>query len=353
MKIIHTADIHLGSKMTGKLDIIKSEERKRELKETFEKLAKYADKNNIPIIILAGDIFDTIKPDYSSKSYFYGVINAYPNIDFLYLRGNHDCDNKTNLKLPNNLKMFKEDEWTYYYYGDNKQICITGIEISKKNPLNTKNLNLDKNKFNIAILHGNLSNEEPSIDLTLLKNKNIDYLALGHIHKNEVKKLDQRGIYAYSGCLEPRGFDETKEKGFYLLDIKNNAFKHEFIPFSKRIIDIIKIDVSNMKSAIEISNHIKKLNLNKDNLYRFILNGKINYDIEEIIPDIEILIKDSFYFFDIKLETTEEKNYIKYKNDNTLKGQFIRNVLSNNKYSDKDKTYILNKGLSILEGDSK
>lgn len=48
--------------------------------------------------------------------------------------------------------------------------------------------------------------------------RNIDYLALGHIHKYKKGSIDSRGVYCYSGCLEARGFDECGEKGFVLLD---------------------------------------------------------------------------------------------------------------------------------------
>ena len=33
------------------------------------------------------------------------------------------------------------------------------------------------------------------------------------IHKYKKEKLDNRGVYCYSGCLEGRGFDECGEKG--------------------------------------------------------------------------------------------------------------------------------------------
>ena len=54
-----------------------------------------------------------------------------------------------------------------------------------------------------------------------LKNKNIDYLALGHIHGYKEAPLDGRGKYCYPGCLEGRGFDECGKKGFVLLNIEN------------------------------------------------------------------------------------------------------------------------------------
>ena len=64
--------------------------------------------------------------------------------------------------------------------------------------------------------------------------KNIDYLALGHIHYYSENKLDDRGVYAYSGCLDGRGFDETGEKGFVLLEPQENTLLRAFVPFSSR-----------------------------------------------------------------------------------------------------------------------
>ena len=56
-----------------------------------------------------------------------------------------------------------------------------------------------------------------------LKEKNIDYLALGHIHEYSQGQIDLRGKYAYSGCLEGRGFDELGEKGFILIDVSDGV----------------------------------------------------------------------------------------------------------------------------------
>ena len=56
MKIIHAADLHLGSKIEAKLKDI-SEERKAEVRNSFLRLAKYAHENDIHVILLSGDVF--------------------------------------------------------------------------------------------------------------------------------------------------------------------------------------------------------------------------------------------------------------------------------------------------------
>jgi exonuclease SbcD len=58
------------------------------------------------------------------------------------------------------------------------------------------------------------------ISLKELKNKAIDYLALGHIHSYKMEQLDSRGVYCYPGCLEGRGFDECVNTVLYFLILR-------------------------------------------------------------------------------------------------------------------------------------
>ena len=56
MKIIHTSDIHLESKM-NKLGTNKSKIRQSEIREAFFNLIDYAKKEEVSIILIAGDLF--------------------------------------------------------------------------------------------------------------------------------------------------------------------------------------------------------------------------------------------------------------------------------------------------------
>ena len=88
--------------------------------------------------------------------------------------------------------------------------------------------------------------------------KNIDYLALGHIHKYKQAELDQRGVYCYSGCLEGRGFDECGEKGFVLLDIDEESLKLKTVG---DIVNLIDSKTKKNKTERNIDNDKYKHNL--------------------------------------------------------------------------------------------
>ena len=346
MKIIHCADLHLGSKIESKLMSI-SLDRKTEVRNSFSKLVDYALKNEISVILLSGDVFDSDKPLKKDKEFFYNVIKENPNIDFIYLRGNHDSYELYNENI-SNLKTF-DNTWKCYKYGD---VCISGIEISKDNYASLySTLNLNVNNVNIVMLHGQIS-ESIGIDkikLAKLRNKNIDYLALGHVHSYQKYKLDDRGIYAYSGCLEGRGFDETGPKGFIVLNIENKKIFPEFIKFCYRIINEIEINVSNYKTISEINKNIKNRLDSKNDIYRIILVGDISYDLEINEYDIKSYLSD-YYFIDVKNKTQRKIDFSKYQNDLSLKGEFVRSIYYRNDLTNKEKEDIISLGLRTMEG---
>ena len=103
MKIIHTADIHLGSRMDSKFNKEIANERKAELRNTFKRLVEYAKDNGVSLIMLCGDMFDSDRPFKKDKDFFYSVVTANPDIDFLYLKGNHDISDAIPEELPDNL----------------------------------------------------------------------------------------------------------------------------------------------------------------------------------------------------------------------------------------------------------
>ena len=357
MKIIHCSDLHLDSKMQSNLSKEQAKERRNEILITFQKMVQYAKEKGVKVILIAGDLFDKNKISVKAKNIVKDAIINTPEIDFLYLKGNHDeadfWDEDT--EIPQNLKLFNKDNWTTYAYNN---IKITGIEFGEKPDFDIYNsLILDKNDINIVCMHGQESKYEGKdkaeiINLQGLKNKNIDYLALGHIHKYKEQKLDTRGVYCYSGCLEGRGFDECGQKGFVLLDIENGKIKREFIPFASRILHEVTADITGTNTTSEAMSKIEDLisEIPNQDLVKIILAGKVELESERDINYMLKMYQDRFYYIKIYDETEALIDYEKYENDASLKGEFIRLVLSQ-KLTDKEKREVIIAGIKALSGE--
>lgn len=351
MKFIHCGDIHLDSKMESNLSSFKAKERKTEILNTFERMVEFGKNEGVRGIIIAGDMFDSSRVYNQTKSRILNIINKYSEIDFLYLSGNHDKNFLLQLDVfPENLKVFGS-EWTCFDYG---QVKITGAVLNSENSDSLyQTLKLNEDDTNIVALHGqiasyNSKNKGEFINLPKLKNRNIDYLALGHIHNFVKEKLDKRGIYCYCGCLEGRGFDECGEKGFVLVDIENEKVFCEFIPFAKRKLIEVEFDITDYQNWFDIEDDLIKRvdNIDKENLIKIVLKGKYNLKLEKHISMLEKKL-ENFYFVKVKDSSTLEVKLEDVENDISLRGEFIRGVLSSN-LSDKAKEQVILTGVKAL-----
>ena len=59
LKLLQCGDIHLDTPYTG-LSAEKSEERRRELRRSFNHLMQYVRDRGIDIVLMCGDVFDTV-----------------------------------------------------------------------------------------------------------------------------------------------------------------------------------------------------------------------------------------------------------------------------------------------------
>ncbi len=349
MKLIHTADLHLGSKIESKLLAISSE-RKSAVLNSFRRLIEYAKEYNISSILLSGDVFDSDNPFKKDKKEFYALIDGNPEITFYYLKGNHDKE-ENSVEERVNLKEFSSS-WESYDLGED--VVVSGLEINQTNYSTFySSLKLDANKVNIVMLHGQESDSiaDGNIKISKLKDKYIDYLALGHIHKFKDGVIDNRGHYVYSGCLEGRGFDEIGEKGFVVIEVINKKVSYKFVHFSSRDILEEEVDISGAKSQADILSFIKeKVSFNKKDIYRITLIGDIDYELEFSEDEIANALSGCAYFINVKNKTLPLIDPNKFLNDLSLRGEFIRLVYADTKLDEINKRKIASLGLKALEG---
>lgn len=88
MRILHTSDWHIGKKLHGKSRL---DEQRAVLKE----IVAVAQKEQVDIALIAGDIFDTAVPSAEAEQLFYESINALSKTCLpVVIHGNHDDEHR-------------------------------------------------------------------------------------------------------------------------------------------------------------------------------------------------------------------------------------------------------------------
>ena len=350
MKLIHCADIHLDSPMETNLSADKARERKAEVRASFARLVRYAEDAGVEAIVIAGDLFDSTHVTKSTEKYVIDLITSHPAVDFYYLAGNHDRGSSMSAldPMPQNLFVFG-DTWTSYRRGN---VVLTGAAHPDEDTLA-----LLSDDVNLLVLHGQQTRSagaarEASVRLGKLKGKYVDYVALGHLHDYHAMKLDSRGVACYSGCLEGRGFDECGQKGFVLLEIDQKRVSHRFIPFAQRTLYTVTCDITALSSALELEERVLATvaDISATDAVKVVLTGKCAPDTPRDLAFLRSLLSERFYFAKVTDESRLLIRYEDYANDISLKGEFVRRVLSSG-MSEAEQERVIACGFRALAGE--
>ena len=344
MKIIHTADIHLDSSLVGVKD---SSKRRRELIGALSNLNEYAKNNGVEAIIVAGDLFDeknTTDPTIRSVA---DVING-SEANWFVLRGNHggvDAYDKL-LALCPRINFFGDD-WTTYTHGN---VAICGRELGVDDAEQWAKLTLNETAYNILVLHGDV--DDPTyglIDKKAIAASNASYVALGHRHAYSIHKFG-RVKGCYSGVLEARGFDETADTGFILIDTDTGDVK--FVTQAIRKVATVNLDVSGVTSDVALQNKIQAATAEIDfrNYLNLVLTGAVSEDlqVEAVARDV---LDGKYFALRIKDATTLSVDIDKLSQEISLRGEFVK--LASAIDDERLRETVLKMGLNYLNGEVK
>lgn len=361
MKIIHCADLHIEVKEMKGLSVEKRKIKRNRMLQNFIDLANFAENNKVDAILLCGDTFDVPSPTKNTVSLFKKVILNHPNIKFFYVWGNHDekfspfgADEK-----PSNFILFGEN---FKKFDVDDEVTIGGVSLPRfimDSFYST--VNFDKDRFNILMLHGPVNTADQyfnGIYTNKLVGKNIDYLALGHIHLGGSGKIDERGIWRFSGCLEGKNFNDAskigEKKGFYLLEIENKKMTSSFIPFSRYDYRVIELNITSNIDHFQIVNKLNEIlsNLSKDDIVKVVLKGKHKEENPIQVDMIKVEFENKFFHFEVVDESQTEFDFERYSKETySLKGEFLRSVYADKTLQDAEKEKIATIGLEALKGE--
>lgn len=355
VKILHCADIHIGAAESFLGE--KAESRRYETLLTFERIVDLAKEQEVKVVALAGDIFNSNSVEDTFVSAFFNKIKSARDIKFVLSAGNHDpLDTRSPFRsanLPENLYVLGTRDQCITF--DDISLCVYGRSFESAFLKGEERFSItpqNKDYVNLMVQHGelvsDLSSHYNAITRQFITESGMDYIALGHIHKRtEIGKLGKT-YFAYSGCPEGQGFDETDLKGVYIGEIGEGECNLKFVPVAKRTHIIEDIDISNTDSPADtVINTLKeKYGENYgDNLYKIRLTGRIEGNIA--LQEIKSRIAEKVYFVKVKDFTEPLLDLETLANEASLKGIFVKKMLERMEKAEESEKSVLRDALIL------
>lgn len=343
LKLLHAADLHLDSSFSDSLQ--KGAARRAKLRSAFSNLIRFAAEREVDLVLLSGDLFDREFVTESTAALLVREMASLPQCRFFISPGNHDPYTASSLyartEFPDNVTVFTQptvscislDDLNTDVYG--YAFCdgtLAHAPIDKLRPSNPERINL-------LCAHADLGAViSPYAPMTReqLASSEMDYAALGHIHLASGLQKTGNTYYAYPGCLEGRGFDETGYKGALYVEIEkeNGALtvraaekRFSFGRYESATVDLTgALTAEDAVASLRSSLSEKKL-LGLDTTLRLILTGSISPSISNLPEQVRTSLSNLVYALEIRDQTQPLLDFALLAQDPTVRGAFYRQLL--------------------------
>ena len=373
IKILHFADVHLDSPFSL-CDIKRSEQRRNELRSAFTSVMTYVRTSKIKYVLIPGDLFDYNFVTRETIDLVLREFEANRETNFIIAPGNHDPYTPDSVwatvSFPENVFIFKSSELSAFEFPEDG-VDIYGYAFTSSS-LDTCPVvgNSIKNPGRINLLLGHADTSSAISKYCPINEHDIvafgaDYTALGHIHNTDgLHNLPSGAVYAYSGCLEGRSFDECGHKGAILIDVSRDEHGAKKVTprpyrFSHRRYMIENIDISTAATADDVLDMIKdkihEKRYGDDTTLRVILTGNT---APNVLPDTAFISNQLTELFGIEVLDRSLPLYDDefLRSDISIRGEFYRTMLPKLTTGDPRErelaAWALRYGLSALAGEN-
>ena len=248
MKILHTADWHLDAPMQG------AEPLRQALAAIPGQIFEICRQERCDVVLIAGDVFDGAYNPHTYQN-LYDVLGAMA-VPVFITPGNHDfagVESPWQKELwPENVHIFKSSGISSVAVPElDLRVFGAGFE-GMDCPALLAGFRAERpEKYAIGIFHGDptqINSPYNPITRQQVEGSDLDYLALGHIHKADNFRAGKT-LCAWPGCPMGRGYDEQGEKGVYIAELEDKA-SVRFVPLNTPRFYDLSSEVSALGSVL-------------------------------------------------------------------------------------------------------
>jgi len=336
LKILHTADIHLGTKFSGLGN--KGATQREQLRATFKNVIAAAIDERVNIVLIAGDLFDANQQPQRNIDLVIEQFNLLNqnNIPICLIPGTHDFLDSSSIYKKvdfegkcSNLKIFTDENISYKEY--------TGLDLTVYGKPNLSNRSYispmkglkpsTSSKFHIAMAHGSLyipekiSDDDHVFRLEEVKASGMDYLALGHWHR--VYRCSEKPPAWYSG--PPEWIPDQRARGAVLLVSLSDTGEVDVKPkmLGLRDYDEVEIDMSEIQNLAKLKERIS-VGANQNLVKKATLRGLRNTELIVNPEELETELGEKFFHLSVMDKSHPQSREVTEDEERLIRNRFIK-----------------------------
>jgi DNA repair exonuclease SbcCD nuclease subunit len=341
IRCLHTADLHLDARFPawGEKEAL----RRADLLKTFERIVNLAIKNDVQLLLISGDLFDSPHPEVATVARVQTELRRLQERGIIpvLLPGTHDPF------APKN-SIYRRETFPGFILSEAQlseplHLLVKGVncylygfayQSGKAEELLPSMQRRNLPGFHIGLLHGSrrgspewdYRHKDLPFDLADLAALRLDYIALGHYHTFEILQDESgRNIAAYSGSPEGKRFGENGPRYCAMVTLSAGGAQIERVEVNGRTLAEQEIDLSGIVTLDGAIAEIRRF-ANPDLILRLRLTGTI--EIPLALPSLLAACRDDFFWLEL-LDATRlyDSAYARrIEHEETVRGLFVRRM---------------------------
>ncbi|HXZ97913.1 MAG TPA: exonuclease SbcCD subunit D [Candidatus Acidoferrum sp.] len=322
IQILLTADNHLDPPAAS-FGPRRFERRQDHLK-CFEEVIEYATKNRPDFLLLAGDLFDTVRPGNLVRAKVMEDLKALHDLGvrILAVSGDHDTP-KVAEEGSSPLAVYGNSGYVHFFQNPSefsvRRFSVDGLHVevgglsrnpllaSSEDPLANASVHLGGD-VNIILTHYPVegfvgySRDDPIIKLSSFP-PNCQLVCVGHFHSYQTKEL-QHTTVIYPGSTERASFqEENEEKGFVWVELgREGVVSREHIKTSARPFKTVDVFFPDDPAPMEILKQVLDESENHQAAVRLRLRGRVTAERLSKYRRSELILQNEGKFFHLAVD---------------------------------------------------
>lgn len=362
MKLVHFSDLHLDAHFAwlGGANGL-ARERRQALRDTLQNIVNAAHEVHADAVLCGGDLFEHERVTPDTAEFLLRTLASLHPVRVFIAPGNHDWLG------PHSL--YKQLAWSpNVHIFDSNRLERVEIEpglnlwgAAHCAPANTDGfldsfrVDMDVDAVNLALFHGSerywLQSEDTGksphapFDEAQIARAGLDFAFLGHYHAP--KDTDW---LSYPGNPDPLSFGEIGDRGVVIASVSNEGR----VTIERRNVAAthtvdLTVDLTGSTNQQDVRNRVTAALADVDGFVRATLQGEVAPEVDVEVADLRPLVTNPRIQLRIG-NVSYGYNMEAIRQEQTIRGQFVRDVEAETSLDDDVRRRILVTGLRALEG---
>jgi DNA repair exonuclease SbcCD nuclease subunit len=360
MKLLHFADLHLDTPFRwAPPDLARA--RRRALRTTLTRVCGLAADLHADVLCCGGDLYEQERFTPDTAEFLRSSFELLSPLPVLLAPGNHDWFGPMSLyrqvSWSSNVCVFTEDRLVPVELADG----LTLWGAAHRAPANTRGFldgfRVDRGGVNLAVFHGSEQGElafqgegkvpHAPFHAEQITRAGLDHALLGHFH---IPRDAPR--HTYPGNPDPLTFGESGDRAAVLVTVAaDGSVTRERYRVATSAVSDVSVELTGVTHSGQVADRVLAAVADRSGVVRVTLSGEVGPDVDLRLQDLTALpvpqldallprLGNIFIAYD----------FGRLKEEQTVRGQFVRDVQADSSLSDDERRRVLVTGLRALDG---